>query len=168
MEQNLEQMKEAVFVTRDGFQAVGLRWDGTFAGAAAGEIRTLHSELKRRLHEIPGVRQPGELLALSYHVKENSDGFTHYAVVEVTGEAEAVIPEGMVSVTVPTMTYAKCEHRKGQSIEQSYRSLYTWIHEQGYKECLEDLTHFEICAMEHDSFDSDPEFTIMIPVERES
>ena len=94
------------------------------------------------------------------------DGFIHYAVVEVERIEE--VPEGMVTISVPALTYAACSHRKGQSIDQSYNNIYAWIKEQGYSEYNPDhLTHFEQYPMSQDPYTDDPEFMIMIPVQSE-
>ncbi|UFJ40314.1 GyrI-like domain-containing protein [Brevibacillus humidisoli] len=161
----MEQLTAAAVVTRTGFQAIGLKWEGTFAEAGAGDIRRVHQEMHRRLQEIPHVVQPDKLLGLSYHAHPGAAGFTHYAVVEV-GKVEQV-PAGMVHLSVPTLTYAKCEHRKGQEIIRSYQNLYTWIEQQGFSPFKGDLTHLEEYPMAQDPHTDDPEFTILIPIEKQ-
>lgn len=156
----MEQKNEAMFMTKESFQAIGLKWEGTFAEAGAGGIRAVQKELHNRLKEIKHIVDPEKLLGLSYHVTEG--GFTHYAVVEV--ERAEDIPDGMTMVTVPTLTYAKCEHKKGQNIETSYTNMYAWIENQGYMLHKGDLTHFEEYPMQQDPYNKDPEFVIMIPV----
>jgi predicted transcriptional regulator YdeE len=72
----------------------------------------------------------------------------------------------MVSLSVPALTYAACEHSRQHSIEQSYNNIYSWIHEQGYTEYNPDhLTHFEKYPMSQDPYADNPEFIIMIPVQ---
>lgn len=78
------------------------------------------------------------------------------------------IPSGMVQVSVPTLTYAKCEHRKGQDIDRSYQNIYAWIEQQGFSLFKGDLTHFEEYPMNQDPHTKDPEFTIMIPISKMS
>lgn len=143
-----------------GFEAVGLKWEGTFAGAEAGEIRDLQRELKGRLGEIARLSRPETLLGLSSHVLK--EGFMHYAAVEVP--PGSVVPVDMVRIEVPSLTCAKYEHRKGQSIGLSYSSLYAWIEEQGYRPALGEFTHIELYPMEQDVYDPDPAFTILIPI----
>lgn len=152
---------ETVLVTKETFQAVGLPWTGTFAEAQAGGIRVVLTEMQNRLSEIQHVLEPNLLLGLSYH--NVPGGFTHYAVVQV-GEVED-IPEGMVSLTVPTHTYARCEHRKEQDITASYNHIYAWIEQQGYKRLEGDFTHLEEYPMQQDPYTPNPEFIIMIPIE---
>lgn len=157
----MEQKNEAMLMTKEAFQAVGLKWEGTFAEAGAGGIRAVQTVLQNRLKEIKHIVNPDKLLGLSYHVTEG--GFTHYAVVEV--ERAEDIPDGMTLVAVPTLTYARCQHQKGQNIETSYTNMYAWIENQGYSLHNGDLTHFEEYPMKQDPYDRDPEFIIMIPVE---
>jgi predicted transcriptional regulator YdeE len=162
---SVEQKNDAMLVSKEAFQAVGLKWEGTFAEAGAGGIRKIQAEIHKRLEEIPHVTNPDLLLGLSYHAIPGGDGFTHYAVVEV--EKVEAIPSGMVSISVPTLTYAKCEHQKGQSIEQSYNNIYIWIGKQGFEENpVDHLTHFEEYPMKQDPYDKDPAFKIMIPVKK--
>ncbi|PWW08671.1 putative transcriptional regulator YdeE [Paenibacillus cellulosilyticus] len=158
----MEQVKDAMLVTKEAFVAVGLKWVGTFAGAAAGEIRAMHTEFINRVHEVKHVINPDKLLGLSHHIN-GEDGFTHYGVVEVSHVED--IPEGMITIELPTLTYAKCEHRKGQTINASYSNIFSWIERNGYKLHVGDVTHFEIMPMDQDPYTSEPEFDILIPVE---
>lgn len=158
----MEQFTQPVIVTKPAFHAVGLKWEGTFAEAAAGGIRLVHQEIQRRFREIPHVVNPDKLLGLSYHAQPEGNGFTHYAVVEVAKVEQ--IPSGMVQVSVPTLTYAKYEHRKGLEIEQSYQNIYAWIEQQGFSPLKGGLTHFEEYPMNQDPHTKAPEFTILIPI----
>jgi len=163
---NIDQRNEAAVTRKPAFQAVGLKWEGTFAEAGAGGIRAVQRTLQERLAEIPHAIHADTLLGLSYHAAPGGDGFIHYAVVEVERIEE--VPEGMVTISVPALTYAACSHRKGQSIDQSYNNIYAWIAEQGYSEYKPDhLTHFEQYPMSQDPYTDDPEFMIMIPVQTE-
>lgn len=159
----MEQLNESVVVTKDAFSAVGLKWTGTFAEAGAGGIRVVQTNMQNRLQEIKHVLNPDTLLGLSIHNFEG--GFTHYAVVEV-GEINDV-PDGMTTITVPSLTYAKCEHQRGQSIELSYNNIFAWIEKQDYELHKDDITHFEKYSMIHDPYSTDPEFVIMVPVKLE-
>ncbi|MGG2197438.1 MULTISPECIES: GyrI-like domain-containing protein [Paenibacillus] len=160
----MEQTQVKTLVTRPAFQAVGLRWEGTFAQAGAGEIRGLQRALQSRLNEIRYVADPAVLLGLSYHVTPARDSFTHYAAVEV--ERAEDVPSGMTRLSVPSHTYVQTEHRKGQQIERSYTGLFAWIEREGYRTVPGTLTHFELYPMRQDPYDPDPAFTILIPVER--
>ncbi|MFC4409125.1 GyrI-like domain-containing protein [Chungangia koreensis] len=160
---SVEQKKEFEIVSKEEFLAIGFKWEGTFAEAADGGIRRIQAELKNRLEEISGKVNPETLLGLSYHASENSEGFTHYAAVEVSN-ADSV-PEGMVSISVPANRYAQTDHRKGESVVESYNQIYIWIREQGMEASQSGLTHFEKYPMAQDPFSTTPAFTIMIPIE---
>ena len=151
---------EIVIYELPGFEAVGLKWEGTFAGAEAGEIRDLQNELKKRLGEIPKRVNPDTLLGLSSHVVK--DGFLHYTAVEVP--EGAVVPGDMVRIQVPSLTCAKYEHKKGESIGLSYSNLYAWIEKQGYRAAGGEFTHIELYPMSQDAHDPAPAFTILIPI----
>lgn len=156
----MEQIKEMTIISKESFVAVGFKWEGTFAEARAGEIRDVQEELKRRLPEIKHVTRPDILLGLSNH--DRPDGFTHYAVVEVEQIDE--VPTGMIQLSIPTLTYAKYEHKKGQNIEQSYTNLFAWIESKDYSWNKDIITHFEEYPMSQDSYTNDPEFAMMIPI----
>ncbi|MCR8642700.1 GyrI-like domain-containing protein [Paenibacillus sp. N1-5-1-14] len=157
----MTQANRTMLVTKEAFQAIGLKWEGTFAEASAGGIRAVQTEFKKRLGEIKHVLHPESLLGLSYHITEG--GFTHYVSVEVDRIED--VPEDMHSISVPTMTYAKCEHKKGQQIDMSYNNIYAWIENQGYQVLQGDTFHFEIYPMANDPYSNDPEFVIMIAVD---
>ncbi|GAB6926715.1 hypothetical protein JCM10914A_06980 [Paenibacillus sp. JCM 10914] len=161
----IEQRNEGTVTSKAAFQAVGLKWEGTYAEAGAGGIRAVHRALQERLTEIPHAIHTDTLLGLSYHAFPGGDGFTHYAVVEV--ERIDDVPTGMVTLSVPTLRYAVCSHRKEQSIDQSYNNIYAWINDQGYSAYSPDhLTHFEKYPMSQDPYSDHPEFIIMIPVQQ--
>lgn len=159
---SIEQKKGYSVITKEGFTAVGFKWEGTFADAAEGGIRRIQAELRERLNEVAGIVEPDALLGLSYHTEDNPGRFTHYACVEVTDTAK--IPEGMVSVAVPSLRYAKTVHHSGESVEESYNGVYRWIQESDFTAASADLTHFEQYPMDHDPFSEVPTFIIMIPL----
>ncbi len=160
---SVEQKNSVTLATEGSFQAVGLKWEGTFEAAFAGEIRDVHNKIHDRLNEIQFVENPDVLLGLSYHATQSGSSFTYYSVVKASQVED--VPSGMIKISVPELTYAKCEHAKGQSIEQSFNNIYDWIKAEGYKENhVGDLTHFEKYPMAQNPYDQNPEFTIMIPI----
>jgi predicted transcriptional regulator YdeE len=156
-------VSEPTIVFKPSFSAIGLKWEGTFAEAGAGSIRAIQEKLRQRLPDIVNRASEEGFYGLSYHAHPGAPGFIHYAAVEVSGETES-IPNEMERIKVPGLTYAKCEHRKGQSIDASYRNIYLWIESQGYKLDDAELTHFEVYPLDQDPYEPDPEFTIMIPI----
>lgn len=162
----VEQQKNDISLTaKDSFQAIGIKWEGTFADAAAGGIRAVQQIMKDRLSEIKDILHPETLLGLSYHAFPGGETFCHYSAVEVKSAQH--IPNGMEVISVPSLTYAACKHHKGQSITESYNNMYRWIQLHQYTQNNPDgLTHFEKYPMIQDPYDTDPEFEIMIPVLR--
>ncbi|WP_342553345.1 GyrI-like domain-containing protein [Paenibacillus sp. FSL R7-0652] len=158
----MKRIHQTELVHKDNAVMIGLKWEGSFADAGAGEIRRVQTEFKHRLHEIRNVLHPEELLGLSYHMTDT--GFVHYAAVEVDHKTLQSIPEGMIKFEVPSHTYAKCSHVKGHLVESSYNRIYTWIEEQGYHLSKGSLTHYEVYPMEQDPYDPEPEFTILVPI----
>jgi predicted transcriptional regulator YdeE len=79
-------------VTRDGFEAVGLMWEGTYAAAGKGEIRELLPVLQGRWAEIGGVADREHIVGISWNeatpVRQTSgDGFRYFVGVRVAGGA---------------------------------------------------------------------------------
>lgn len=144
------------------FTVIGMKWEGTFAEAGTGGIRRMQAIFRERAGEIEGVVRPGDMLGLSYHAHPGGEGFTHYAAVEVEGKP--AVPEGMFLIEVPAMTYARCEYRKGDSVDKTYQAVYAWIEAQGCAAALRGLTHLEIYPMHHDPFAGTPDFTILVPI----
>ncbi|MBO1003334.1 GyrI-like domain-containing protein [Pseudogracilibacillus auburnensis] len=162
----MEKQENDIHVTtKHAFHALGIKWEGTFVEAANGSIRTIQQDVKRRLHEIPHIVHPETLLGLSYLAVPDGSGFTHYSAVEV--ESVNQLPDGMMSISLPTLTYITYNHHKGQVIRESYNKVYDWIKRHHYEENnLNQLTPFEQYPMKQDPFDPDPEFMIMIPVKK--
>jgi len=159
----MERREERIeVIARPAFAAVGMRWEGTFAEAGAGGIRAVQRNLASRLAEIEGRTDDGILLGLSYHASPDASSFVHYAAVRVDGRGAT--PDGMARVDVPALTYAATAHRKGQSIDATYRNLYRWIEQQGLSVLEGSLTHCEEYPLAQDPDDPDPEFAIWIPV----
>ncbi|BBI36489.1 GyrI-like domain-containing protein [Cohnella abietis] len=156
------QRNESVLIEKESFNAIGLKWVGTFAEAGAGGIRVVQAEMLNRLKEISHIIHPKTLLGLSYHITEG--GFTHFAAVEV--EQVENIPEGMTAITVPKLIYASCEHKGDQNIDASYKDIYNWIEGRGFELSKGDLTHLEEYPLHQDPYTKDPEFVIMIPIEK--
>lgn len=153
-----------VIVHMPSFKAIGLKWSGSFAEAGAGDIKHVHAQFRDRIDEIPHPLEADKLLGLSYHAHPGAEGFTHYITMKVDSQVTEA-PPGMHLLEVPALLYAKCEHRKGQNIGQSYQNLYKWIEEQGLRASQGDLTHVELYPRAQQPYDPDPEFTILIPVE---
>lgn len=144
------------------FTAMGMRWEGSFAEAGAGSIRAMHQRFLAQYDTIPNRVPSPFFYGLSYHASPDAAGFVHYAVAEVSELTD--IPDGMLKIEVPALTYARCVHRKGQSIDRSYQNIGAWIDAQGYRLADTELTHFELYPLDQDPYSGDPEFTIMMPV----
>jgi lactoylglutathione lyase len=113
----------------DSFRAIGLRWEGTWEQAAAGEIREMVERFLERVHEIPHRVRPDTYLGVSYHRKE---GFTYHLCVEVS--SVETIPEGMVAIDVPASTYASLRQRQGEAVEAAYERMHQYLKENGLRE----------------------------------
>jgi len=147
-------------MAREAFHAIGLRWDGTFQGAAKGEIRQLIAEFKQRLDEIPGLADRNQILGLAEG--HTDEGFTYYVMAETTQITE--IPSGMTALSVPAYTYAVCEHRKGTDIDQTYADFAAWYSAKGY-ELVPNARSFEVYPIHYNPLEDEPEFCVYHPVQ---
>lgn len=148
-------------IQKPSFQAIGIKWVGTFEQADAGEIRPVMETMKKRAAEIQHKRNEHTILGISYHVSET--GFTYYVTFEV--EKVEGIPEGMEHVSVPEMSYASCYHELNENVEQAYRDMYAWLDEQGYEPNKDGIEHLEEYPIDLDlQHDKPPYFQINIPI----
>lgn len=150
---------EAKLVTKPGFKAVGFKQTVTFEQAQAKELHGIINKLRARHREIPHIVNPDTMLALSHPVTDKD--FTFYILMEVT-KFEYPLPQSMMSIEVPTHTYATCYHEAGQNIDTTYTNIHQWIKEQGLEINQRHVTHLEKYPMTQDL--DNPDFDIMIPV----
>ncbi|WP_042144147.1 GyrI-like domain-containing protein [Paucisalibacillus sp. EB02] len=146
---------------RDAFKAIGVRWQGTFQQAQAGEIKELMQQFRMRLDNLPETINKEFILGVSYDINET--GFTYYLCCEVKGQYS--LPEDMVEINVPELTYASYYHKPEENISETYTAVYKWIKEEGYR--LDDqinLQHLEIYPSDYHPINDAPRLTINIPV----
>ncbi|MEH7226670.1 GyrI-like domain-containing protein [Bacillus sp. JJ1566] len=153
-------------ITLPGYRAVGLKWEGTFSEIVPN-LKNVIRQMEERSNELDDKVNPHVQLGLSYHVVEN--GFVHYAVYEVSDSQE--IPDGMIEIKVPQMTYVKTAHHKGEDIQKTYTDLHEWLFDSDYTAYREPgvvyydpympIKH-EHCPVERAT--SDPHFDIYIPI----
>ncbi|WP_409253118.1 GyrI-like domain-containing protein [Bacillus sp. SCS-153A] len=146
-------------ITKSGFKALGLKWQGTFAEAAQGDIQRLFSELKEVADGIENKENPGIVKGVSYHNLHG--GLTYYLCHEVSKIEE--IRYGLEIVEVPSYTYAFLEHH-GPNIMDSYHILYSWIEEKGYNLDQQILEHLEEYPADYDPDEDELRAAIYIPV----
>ncbi|MEH7387681.1 GyrI-like domain-containing protein [Bacillus sp. JJ1521] len=153
-------------ITLPSYRAVGLKWEGTFSEIVPN-LKNVIRQIEERANELEYKVNPNVQLGLSYHVIEN--GFVHYAVYEVSEEQE--IPNGMIEIRVPELTYLKTTHKKGEDIQETYTDLHKWLFDSDYTAFREVGVDYYDPYMpikhEHnpvDSDPSDPHFDIFIPI----
>ncbi|WP_246944864.1 GyrI-like domain-containing protein [Bacillus pinisoli] len=153
-------------VTLPSYRAVGLKWAGTF-DEIVPHLKHVIRQMEERVEELQHKINPDVQLGLSYHVIEN--GFTHYAVYEVSEEQE--IPDGMTEIRVPEWQYVKTTHKKGEDVQKTYTDLHLWLSNSDYTAFREAGVDYYDPYMpikhEHypvDSDPNDPHFDIYIPI----
>ncbi|WP_456272106.1 GyrI-like domain-containing protein [Bacillus sp. AK031] len=150
---------EPKIIKRDGFKALGFKWQGTFEEASQGGIQKLFAQLRDVSESIENKVEPGIVKGLSYH--NLSNGLTFYLCYEVS-EIED-IEYGLDIIEVPAYTYAAMEH-EGTEIMQSYQALYSWIEESEYSLDQQILEHLEEYPSDYDPAEDDLKLKIYIPV----
>lgn len=150
---------KAQIITKEAFKGVGYMKTVTFEEAQAKALHGIILDLMNKVHDIPNVVNLEGLWALSHPVSDT--GFTFYILTEVSDYPDE-LQANMITHEVPALTYAKCHHEKGQSINQSYTDLFKWIEENGYKLNQNEVTHLEWYPLTQDL--NNPHFDILIPV----
>lgn len=153
-------------ITLPGYRAVGLKWEGIFSEIVPN-LKNVILQIEERSVELEYKVNPNVQLGLSYHVIEK--GFVHYAVYEVSDEQE--IPDGMIEIKVPELTYVKTTHNKGEDIQKTYTDLHKWLLDSDYAAFREAGVDYYDPYMpikhEHYPVDrdpNDPHFDIYIPI----
>ncbi|WP_010269140.1 GyrI-like domain-containing protein [Paenibacillus senegalensis] len=146
------------------YRAVGLRWEGTYKEVHT--IRDVIHTMKSRVEELPQAVKPDAQLGLSYHLIP--EGFVHYSVFEVG--PEQTVPDDMVEIVVPEMTYLFTRH-EGGNIGETYNQVALWLEQNGYTPAKEPgVTYYDPLPIKHERYSllsdsQDPHFDILIPVE---
>lgn len=153
-------------VTLEAYRAVGLKWSGTF-NEIVPHLKNVIQEMENRSGELTEKINPGIQLGLSYHDIEH--GFTHYSMFEVSENQG--IPDGMIELFVPKMTYVKVTHHKGEDITTTYSKLHQWLFESDYTAFTDaGVTYFDpYMPIKHEHYPldrdpKDPHFDIYIPI----
>ncbi|MGI8315059.1 GyrI-like domain-containing protein [Halobacillus mangrovi] len=148
------------------YRAIGLKWEGPYEEVP--ELKKKIDRMSKRIDEIDAI-DPDIQLGLSYHLRP--DGFVHFSSYEVNEDHP--IPEGMVDITVPELTYLKVHYRKNQNIGETYDKIYRWIMESDYKPYEEaDRTYYDPLPIKHERYPKDrefdnPHFDIFIPITKQ-
>ena len=148
------------------YRGIGLKWEGSYTEVST--LKELITSMSARVGELDHAINPKMQLGLSYH--HRPDGFVHYSVYEVSEEQQ--LPEGMVEINVPQMTYLTTHHRKDQIIGQTYNEIYQWLNENHYEPFREsDVEYYDRLPIKHERYPHDrdvnhPHFDILIPISK--
>ncbi|WP_168413085.1 GyrI-like domain-containing protein [Bacillus salacetis] len=148
-------------VEKEGFKALGFKWQGTFDEASQGGIQKLFPELQAVTEGIENKVNPGIVIGVSYH--NLTGGLTYYLCSEVSEIEE--IRYGLEIVEVPAYTYAVLEH-EGPDVMASYQRLYSWIEENGFSLNQQILEHLEEYPSDYQPYSDELKLIIHIPVLR--
>jgi predicted transcriptional regulator YdeE len=145
----------------DAFKAIGVRWQGTFQQAQAGEIKELMQQFRESLNELPEGTDKTTILGVSYDVTK--EGFTYYLCCKVLDQVQA--PEGMELISVPTLTCASYDHATEENVGDSYSKVYQWITENNLTVNDEiNLEHLEMYPADYHPINEPPRLKIHIPI----
>lgn len=147
------------------YRAMGFKCDVSFT-----EIETIKDVIQdsmRRVDTLEYAVNKNIRLGLSYHLRP--DGFVYYSVYEV--QETQRLPEGMVEINIPEMTYLVTNHTGG-SIEETYLNIMEWINESDYKVFKEQgIQYYDELPIKHERHInhvdvSNLPFEICIPIEK--
>lgn len=147
-----------------GYRGMGLKWDGPYTEVST--LKELITSMSNRVGELDYAINPNVQLGLSYHLRH--DGFVHYSVYEVSEEQQ--LPEDMVQINIPEMTYLMVHHEKDQDIGQTYDMIFQWLTESEYELYQEpDVEYYDRLPIKHERYPVDrdvdhPHFDILIPI----
>lgn len=153
-------------VTLPAYKAIGVKWDGPYTQVS--NLKEVIVQMSNRVGELAYAVEPEVQFGLSYHLRP--DGFVHYSVFRVKEQQE--VPEGMVDIRVPEMTYLKVSHKKGQDIGHTYTKIYQWFKQNDYIPFKEsDVDYYDDLPIKHEWYPvnrdlNDPHFEILIPVHK--
>ncbi|MCG7342566.1 GyrI-like domain-containing protein [Sporosarcina sp. ACRSL] len=148
------------------YRAIGLKWDGPYSEVST--LKNIIMGMSNRVEELEYAINPKMQLGLSYHLRP--DGFVHYSVYEVSEEQQ--LPEGMIEINVPKMTYVMIHHEKDQNIGQSYDNIFQWLQESDYELYREpNVEYYDRLPIKHERYPYDrdvnkPHFDILIPISK--
>lgn len=151
-------------VKMPAYRGVGLKWDGPYTEIST--LKTLINTVKTRVGELDHAVNPEVQLGLSYHLRP--DGFLHYSIYEVLEEQQ--LPEGMIEINVPEMTYLMTHHKKGEDVGQTYLKVFQWLKKNNYEPYVEPgVKYYDDLPIKHERYPkdqdtNDPHFDILIPV----
>ncbi|MBG9943964.1 GyrI-like domain-containing protein [Brevibacillus formosus] len=125
-------------LTREETLVIGITFTASVTEDLDKKLSATTTEaLRARKSEIHHQVGEGEYLIQIYPDKDDFDAaidpFTTIIGVEVSSPAD--IPEGMVSHTIPTGTFAKVTHKGPETnLGETYGFLYgSWLSESGYE-----------------------------------
>jgi predicted transcriptional regulator YdeE len=155
---------EIKIVELPAYKGIGLKWEGSYI--EVGDLKSVINTMSSRVGELEHAVNPDLQLGLSYHLRP--DGFVHYSVYEVGEEQQ--LPEGMIEIQIPKMTYLKVYHQKGQNIGQTYGEIFRWMKHSDYDTYREPgVEYYDVLPIKHERYPKDrdikdPHFEIYIPV----
>lgn len=146
------------------YRGIGLKWEGAYTEVST--LKKVIDNMNSRAGELEHAVNPEVQLGLSYHLRP--DGFVHYSVYEVDEKQQ--LPNGMIEINVPQMTYLMTHHQKGQDIGETYEKIAHWFKESEYAPYVEEgVEYYDDLPIKHERYPkdrdlNDPNFDILIPI----
>lgn len=147
------------------YRAMGIKCDVAFTEMK--KIKDVIQSGINRVDELEYAVNKDTRLGFSYHIR--SDGFVYYSAYEVREEQQ--LPEDMVEIHVPEMTYLATKH-DGGSIEETYGKIMEWLNENEYIVFKEQgVDYYDDLPIKHEKYPIDVDtrdahFEILIPIEK--
>lgn len=140
------------------YRAMGLKCDVSFTEMEV--IKDTVQSSMSRVGELEYAINKDIRLGLSYHLRP--DGFVYYSVYEVQEQQQ--LPEDMVEINIPEMTYLVTKHKDG-SIEETYLKIMEWIRDNEYKVFKESgVDYYDELPIKYEKHINESPFEILIPI----
>ncbi len=152
------QMKMEVEIkTRTAFTVMGMQDKGKDAPKF---IPKLWERFLKRSDEIKGKIKSKQIYIISYNKNKSTKEFSYLVAYEIQPETE--VPEGMITYTMPELTYivVKCTL---PTLTEAWNFASKWINENGYKDNSCSFGEYEVYPEEFEDENNDPMF-IYVPV----
>ncbi|MFX0086382.1 MAG: GyrI-like domain-containing protein [Candidatus Hodarchaeota archaeon] len=148
---------EVAIKTRTAFTVMGMQDKGKDASKF---IPKLWERFLKRIDEIKGKIKSKEIYGISYNKNKSTKEFSYLVAYEIQPETE--VPEGMITYTIPELTYVvvKCTL---PTLTEAWNFASKWIKENGYRDNSFSFGEYELYPEDFEDEKNDPMY-IYVPI----
>jgi predicted transcriptional regulator YdeE len=148
---------EVALRTRTAFTVMGMQDKGIDTSKF---IPKLWERFLKRSDEIEEKIKSKAIYGISYNKNKSTKEFSYLVAYEIQPEIE--IPEGMITYTMPELTYVEVKCTL-PTLTEAWNFASKWIKENGYKDNSSSFGEYEVYPEEFEDEKNDPMF-IYVPV----